>query len=213
MISWLRRLSGKGSSPESKAASHRLSAEEEQLFDSPALEKVLAHLRSVGDARILDLGPASRANLELLSEVSSRLWFADIHDTLAASRRAPGGAGLGDALQYPAETEFDLVLAWDLPSYLEPELLGTLMGRILPHCRPGAWLYAVLSYLPAIPEEPLRFRILPPGQLAYQVTTPRTRAPASGLTPRDMGRHLPGFALHTSYLLRNGYQEYIFVRQ
>jgi hypothetical protein len=115
-------------------------------------------------------------------------------------------------LELEAELRFDGVLAWNLLDYLEAELVAEVFARVDAHCQTGAWLYALATYLHTMPEEPLRFKMVDREHLRHQVPSRRSR-PAPRLTARDLARRLPGFRLHTSYLLRNGHQEFLFVRE
>jgi hypothetical protein len=156
---------------------------------------------------VLDLGPARPENVAFFARLPCRLHVEDLYRTLAGRR----GAGLpDDILQLPLETRLDAVLAWDLFDYLDADLLRALAPRLADLCRPGALLFALVSYLGTIPDRPLDFR-LGDGDLLLYGPSPRRR-PGPRHAARELEKLLAGFQFQSSYLLRNGYQEFLLTR-
>jgi hypothetical protein len=117
-----------------------------------------------------------------------------------------------ELLAFPEDTRFDAVLIWDLINYLERREVAALARQLARFCRPGAQLFALISILKQIPDEPMRFRILDREQLAYE---PRTAAmrPCPRYAPAELNELLRGFRLDRSFLMRHGIQEYLFARE
>jgi hypothetical protein len=121
-------------------------------------------------------------------------------------------ARLGELLKFPADTQFDAVLAWDLLNYLDRREVAALARHVAPLCRSGALLFAMVSILKQAPAEPLRFRILDDGEhLSYEARTAAER-PCPRYAPAELAELLRGFRLDRSYLMRHGVQEYLFAR-
>jgi hypothetical protein len=179
-----------------------------EAHQSLALAALLDELRSRPRVAVLDLGPARPENVAFFARLQCRLHVEDLYRTLAGR----GGLGLAeDVLRLPPEPGFDAVLAWDLFDYMETEVLVALAPRLAALCRPGALLFALVSYLGTIPDRPLDFRLGDGDTLRYAGSPPRRR-PGPRRAAREMERLLAGFRFRSSYLLRSGYQEFLFVR-
>lgn len=119
---------------------------------------------------------------------------------------------LGELLQFPPGTELDAVLAWDLLNYMDRREVAALARLLVPVCRPGALLFALVSILKLAPAEPLRFRILDGEHLSYEARSAVER-PCPRYAPAELAELLRGFRLDRSYLMRHGVQEYLFARE
>ena len=190
-----------------------------EVHHSLALAPALAHLERRQSPRLLDLGPARAANIEVFSTLASRLSIADLFAELPASldpedeetpRRFE--AALARALPRPRHGPFDLVLAWDLFNYLTRPQIASLARQLTPLIAPGALVFALVATRGDQPVRPLHFEIRGPQALLYRATTAATR-PAPRYKEPDLLRLLPGFRVDSSFLLRHGIQEYLFVHQ
>jgi hypothetical protein len=76
--------------------------------------------------------------------------------------------------------------------------------------KPGSLLFALISSQPAIPAAPTIFRILDTENIVYETRT-QGSCPGPRHNPRDVARAMSGFEVSSSFLLRNGIQEYVFV--
>ncbi len=181
---------------------------------SLGLTTLLRLLREDREAAILDLGPALGANVEFWSRYQSRLYIQDFYRgyarRIAELPDAPGEEIIPGLIQLGNGTTFDIVLAWDLFNYLSLEALETLMRCLSRYCRPGTALFALISSQPQISATPTHFRILDMETLDYEATSHETR-PCSRHQPRDLTKVMGRFRVSSSFLLRNGVQEYVFV--
>jgi len=219
-MSWLSSLRGTGSrkEPAAKGSGSQTQTAEDapEIHRSLALPAVFAALSRGQRLNVLDLGAALGSNVERLSEYGCRL---DIEDLYASKSAAAEGGSLGPEFfaefLAPAEgRQFDLVLAWDLFNYLDRKELASLGSRLRQFCRPGALIFALVSYHKTIPAQPIRFRFVDQDQdqLIYERRTTVER-PGPRFAPAEFNELLRGFRVDRSFLLRHGIQEYLFMRE
>ena len=89
------------------------------------------------------------------------------------------------------------------------EAVGEHLGAL---CRAGGQLFALVATRGPISDRPMNFEILAKDLLRYRATAP-TERPSPGYHETALERLLDAFAVQTSFLLRNGMQEYIFTRR
>lgn len=181
---------------------------------SPALGALVASLHPDRRCQVLDLGRPVGPNIEWLSARNCRVFVVDLHRSLLAetieARKPENAARLFDKLLPLAKDDrFDAVLAWDQFNYLRPDQISSLMARLSPACRRGTLLLAFVATHREIPAVPMRYRILGPQMLAWQGAAARTRSSPCYHGP-DLARLMPDFKVKSSFLLRNGIQEYLF---
>ncbi len=183
-------------------------------YKSHGLNALLDFMRGTGTSSILDLGQASGLNVQFWSQYPCRLYVEDFYrcyrDAHAAQTECAETVILPDPLPLSADTIFDIILAWDLLNYLSPEEIDALIARLRPHCQPGTFLFALVSGQSEIPAEPNIFRIIDRERMVYEPRTKKTR-PSPRYHPKDLARLLAPFEVSSSFLLRNGIQEYVFV--
>jgi hypothetical protein len=182
------------------------------------LGSVLHELQRQHRPRVLDLGPALGASVEFLAGYSVQLFIADLYRSVRSSTgQLPPDAvrlhrSLEEQLPVPEEGPFDLVLAWDLLNYLDPDQLRTLGQHLGTLCRPGGQLFALIATRGPISDRPMNFEIVASDLLRYSPTAATERA-GPGYRETGLERLLDAFAVQTTFLLRNGMQEYIFTRR
>jgi hypothetical protein len=184
-----------------------------EVHRSLGLTALLEGMRRRGHGlRILDLGSAVGTNVEFLSELGCKLHIGDLYASRAS---ATDGEELGVEFfeqLFPADTRFDVVLAWDLFDYLQRKELARLGALLRRHCRPGALVFALMSIQKLIPAQPYRFRMQGESQLVYERRTSLDR-PGPRYAPSELASALKGFQVDRSFLLRHGIQEYLFIRE
>lgn len=113
------------------------------------------------DPAILDLGSTSSANISFLTQYGGRVYNEDI---LRAAREAVSAKpteteGLdpkiffAENLDHP-EHRFDAIFCWDIPDYLNEELVKPMVERIRAILRPGGILLAFFHTKDAGPDFP-----------------------------------------------------------
>jgi hypothetical protein len=181
-----------------------------ELHHSPGLRALLGGLPAGRKVAVLDLGPVAAENVEFFAERPCRLYVEDLFRSFAGAPEG-GRTALRDLLAYPPETRLDAVLAWDLFDYLEAEVTTEVVARLRRLCAPGALLFTLAGYLAQIPAHPIRFKIADAETLVYADRSPQLR-PSPRHAAREMDRLLAGFRMEASYLLRNGWQEFLYAR-
>lgn len=165
---------------------------------------------------ILDLGPASGANLEFFSQFSCRLYFEDLYATLSSFDYFSPEDGFSYAavfdylLPFAGKTRFDVIFSWDLFNYLEKEELRHLMRHLSRFCNRGTILFSLISTLKTIPEKPNRYQILDPQRLLYVVNS-SVMLDCPRYQQSELDHLLPNFRVGNSFILRNGFKEYLFL--
>jgi SAM-dependent methyltransferase len=188
-------------------------------YKSFVLPSLLQSLAPPPKRTVLDLGPASGANVDQLAAAAKhhcKLFIANFFEDLveagpAARRdRKSFDAVCRRLLDFPRETRFDLVLAWDLFNYLDLEEIEVLASHLARYCRPGGYLMAMVSIYQQIPDRPFRFSIRGGDQLRYEALSRGLRE-APRHNEGELVRCMKGFHVERAMLLRNGVQEYSFV--
>jgi hypothetical protein len=193
-------------------------------YRSLALPVVFRRLDRDRKYRILDLGQAYGVNVDFFSQFPCKLYVADLFRSLRSRLGEPTGQTepaeedessrlsriFTELLPYGNDTRFDLVLAWDLLNYLEPEQIEALSYRLNRFCQPGTMILAMIAIHREIPARPCGFRILDAETLEYDSPTHSTR-PAPRHKEPELRRLMPGFQVDSTFLLRNGLLEYLFV--
>lgn len=207
------------------ASPHTVAEERVETRPSLGFQALVARLERLESPAILDLGTASGRNVRFLSHLARRLTIADLRGSL---RETPGtpvrGAASADASDGLRSTlrawfeplvvdwRYDVVLAWDLFDYLTPADLGALMDILRPRIRPGAILFAMISYVAKISREPNDYEIRDGSALRFHTTSTGER-PSPRYKEPELLRLLGGFTVDTTFLMRHGVQEYLFVRE
>jgi SAM-dependent methyltransferase len=172
------------------------------------------------DLTILDLGPTSPQNIRHITELGHRIYNEDV---LACShepefqRRLEDGTKSVDAalflkqnLKYSA-AQFDAVLCWDVPDYLNESLVKPLIDHLAVITKPGSVLLAYFHTKDAGGDVPhYRYNIAGNGMLELQ------RGPDFKLQRAFNNRHIENlFREFTSmkfFLSRDNIREVLVVR-
>ena len=190
-----------------------------ETYKSLALKALFLALREDRKYHTLELGPAFGFNIKFLSQFSSRIRVEDLYRTLQEQRffdRAEGEpvdeSHFGRIMAIPSHERFDIILCWDLMNYLKTEELRALVSYLSRFCDSGTFFFVICSTLRVIPAAPINFRIADSETLLYAASSTEVR-PCPRYAPRDLGRLMTGFRVQNSFILRNGMQEYLFVRE
>lgn len=181
---------------------------------SLALKALLEGLRHWERPAVLDLGAPVGSNVELLSALSCRVSIADLHrflatETLARREPEPFKALLERLLPQAPQQRFAALLCWDLFNYMRPDQISSLMARLAPALQAGAQVLAFVWTRRRIPVAPLRYRIIDNENVVGEGAREPLRASPLYMQP-DLARLMPGFSVKSSFLMRNGIQEYLF---
>jgi len=112
---------------------------------------------------ILDLGATSPANIRYFTERAHKIYSEDLltasTDPSLATKDEHGNAVLDsrvfleENLVYPA-AQFDVVLCWNLPDYLDESLVKPVVGRLWSVLKPGGMMLAFFHTRDAGPDAP-----------------------------------------------------------
>jgi len=166
---------------------------------------------------ILDLGPARAANLEVLSRLRCRLFIEDTHELVSsftgdiAEDKAALAHWFEEWAPGVSPGSIDVVIAWDIFNYLNPELSKAFIDLLAPLLKPGAYVYLLVYSQKDMSAQPIPFKIASDDKLEYHPLTKATR-PSPRFNQTDLKKYLPLFTVVKSVLLRNGIQEYLFRR-
>ena len=164
---------------------------------------------------ILDLGAASGSNVDFFSQFRCKIHIEDLYQTLSSfDFLSPEDGFSYDVvydylLPYGRNTSFDLIFAWDLFNYMEEAEVHHLVLYLGKFCRTGTLLFSLISTSKHIPESPTKFKILDQEHLQYEISSPVLR-PGPRYQQTDLTRLMPHFRICNSFLLRNGFKEYLF---
>jgi hypothetical protein len=180
--------------------------------DSPALAEVFSSIDADHPVRVLDLGPASRVNLEFYSEFANGVRIAHLlrSDDLKRTSEPEDDSfvSLLDRLAPSGEETFGLILGWDILDHLHHEQPSILAHHLAAVADRGARLHVMTTTTDTMPAEPTRFEIDGPGRLVYRPTTER-RITAPDPPPAQVERWLDPFRITRSVILRHGIREFL----
>ena len=188
---------------------------------------------------ILDLGATSPANIRYFTERSHKIYSEDLltasTEPSLAIKDEQGNPTLDNRLfleenlVYPA-AQFDVVLCWNLPDYLDESLVKPVVGRLWSVLKPGGMLLAFFHTRDAGPDAPCyRYHIMGPDVLDMQPISPQRelRRGPTGAVHRAIGggfrlqrvfnnRHIENlfrdFASIKFFLSRDNIREVLVVR-
>ena len=184
------------------------------VYKSLGLNALLNQLEGQTGYSVLDLGPACGVNIAFWSQFGCKIFVEDLYRSVApylvkGTDEEPAEIPFAELLPFSEDVRFDVILAWDLFNYLHQKQLEALIAYLARFCRPGTYLFALLSVMQQIPSEPYLYRILDNERMVYESHSPGMRV-SPRYQPRDVNRLMAGFNVSSSYLLRHGVQEYVF---
>lgn len=193
----------------------RLSDERDSAtHDSPTLAELFSTIDADHPVRVLDLGPATRVNLEFYSEFASGVRIAHLlrEDDLKKISEAEDGffVSLLDRLSPSGDETFGLILGWDILDHLSHEQPSILAHHLAAVADRGARVHVMTTTTDTMPAVPTRFEIDGPGRLVYRSSTER-RITAPNPPPAQVERWLDPFRITRSVILRHGIREFLAV--
>jgi hypothetical protein len=189
--------------------------------NSPAFQQFVRSLDTSRDLRLLDLGGASSANIQFMSQLGGRLYSEDFFATL---EDCFGDGDFYENQRDPAKVEsflvqtfseqrgpFDGALVWDGLQFLRPSLLERTIDHLHRLLEPGAHLLAYFYNDPkatVIPQ--YTFRILDESSL--QLAARAEMPPGQPFSNRNIERLFEDFAAVKFFLSRDNIRE-VLVRR
>ena len=188
-------------------------------FNSPSVGILSQRFPGPGTCQVLDLGAPAKSNLVFFSGSPCKFYLEDLYRFFIAprtGRKSTGdenddiAAAIADALSYEDTARFDLVLAWDLFSYMERAAIESLMARVASSCRAGTLLFLTVPTSGMIASAPARISMTRRGRLRYRSTTDGPSISNPRFSPTALESMMPGFRLLHSFLLGEEMQEFLF---
>ncbi len=192
-MKWFRSSSSESQKTATAGAGQKLTRR------SSGLGELYRHLGSQSGLCILDLGSTSASNIRLFAELGHKIYSEDLliasSDPGIMTQDAEGKPQV-DVRRYLAENlvyegaQFDCVLCWNLPDYLEESLVKPVIDRLWSMMKPGGMLLVFFHTKDAGPDAPCyRYHIIGNDSLEM---TPITAHPELSRRP---GRFVKGFRL------------------
>jgi len=187
---------------------------------SRGLEQFFGYIRDQAGLTILDLGGASQANVNFITNLGHKLYSVDFLRSMeetfgsedATDQSNPGQIEyfLRQNLDYPDES-FDGVLVWDALEYMAPALLAATVERLHRITRPKSYLLAFFhsdERVAAVPHYGFRIQDFN----AMQVAEYGSRRPAQLFNNRSLEKLFQRFESVKFFLTREHLREVIVKR-
>ena len=188
------------------------------VHNSLGLQALFQRLQDDITYQILELGPVRKGNIEFWTRFSNSIYVADLRSCLPLPPLPPPPEDDEETqerdwhqlLGLPEERHFDIILAWDLPNYLDLSDLSGLIGYLSRFCRRETILFMLIFDNQKMREDPAVYQIVDESHLGYQL---------GGAKMRNCPRHhahtltqmMRRFRSADSFRLRNGVIEYLFI--
>jgi hypothetical protein len=186
------------------------------VHSSLGLGAICQRFQGIETCGILDLGPVKGDNVRFWSRYGPFLHIADLRSILPLPVVPEDPEILekperdwGHLLTLPENRSYDLILAWDLPNYLEIQDFSSLIRYLSRFCRPGTLVFALIFDLKEMPEEICTYRIVDGERLCYEYGSTAV-LPCPRHQPRAIAAAMPQFRVANSFRLRNGVVEFLF---
>jgi len=188
-------------------------------FNSPSVGILSQRFPGPGTCQVLDLGAPAKSNVAFFSGSPCKFYLEDLDRFFIAPREGRKdkrdedddvAAAIAGALSYADTARFDLVLAWDLFSYMERAAIESLMARVAGSCRTGTLLFLAVPTGAMIASAPAHISITRLGRLRYRSTADGPSISNPCFSPTALESMMPGFRLLHSFLLGDEMQEFLF---
>lgn len=182
-------------------------------FKSPSLLRSMERFGATRRRDVLDLGPPRQGCVDFFGQRNCRLYIQDLDlETLRLQLEGDEDGDpdiFTDILGTGRQAHLDLILAWDLFSFMTPPAIASLIGRYAPFCSDNTLLYILTYNRETMPAVPGSFWIQEEGMVNYVLSESETLSNPRR-SPRELEKMMPGFQMAHSFLLQNGLQEYLY---
>jgi len=188
-------------------------------FSSPSVGILSKRFLDPGKYQVLDLGAPEESNVAFFSGSRCKFYIEDLNRFFIAPREGITGKGdeaddvasaVAAALGYESAARFDLVLGWDLFSYMDCSAIELLMARVARSCHAGTLLFLTVATGAKIPRAPARITMTRRGRLCYRSAVDSRSISNPRVSPTSLEKMMPGFRLLHSFLLGEEMQEFLF---
>lgn len=185
-------------------------------MNSPLLFQLLQGLPEEGYYQFLDITPATPGLLDFFSQYHCKLYLPgcvnelwqmkaeDLDTPHKLNRALVNSVGL----YRNNKAQLDVLLLWDLPNYLDKQILSGLIEYLLPHTTNTVCLHSYIYTRQEMPASPGRYQFTSDSKMWVEQQSQQT-IPCPAYYQEVLHKLLKPFVVHRSILLSNGLQEYI----
>lgn len=201
-------------------ATQRIANGEDCIINSPLLSGLLDTYTEESYYEILDLMPASPQVVDFFSSYHCKLFLPGGNQSLCdlsiaeLDTETRLNRALIKTLGFKKQNKaaLDLVLLWDLPNYLEPDLLRALIVYLLPHCSPDVILHTYINTREQMPARPGIYKLQSDKRVVVEQDQVQMRV-CPMYYQESLQKVLSPFLVKRGILLSSGMQEYILYRR
>lgn len=176
---------------------------------SSALNKVFNNESPSSRQNILDLGIKNRHNYDFFYTVFEEVFAENIYYELLDPSSAKVATRLkSHMLDFPPQTQFDVILAWDIFAFLPAHMITEVITRLAPYTHPDTKLHTLLYFGKETPAAPQRYSVLSASDLEIHLC-PRQRT-SPPMTSSELLKAIPKFQLEETFVYRPGMQRGIY---
>lgn len=204
----------------SRAVQHLAMHATGYTMNSPLLFGLLDRLRQQECSEILDPTPANQAFLQVMQQQHCRLYLPGCDESLLNMNPAEFDtenklyrALAARLLLYKKQpARLDLILLWDLPNYLSPQVLSALVSFLRGHCHEQAQMHCYVHTRQKMPSLPAQFHFAEERKIRVDQRSEQTSA-SPMFYKESLQRLVAPFLIEKGMLLSNGLQEYLLRRR
>lgn len=158
---------------------------------SKLLDSLFQHIDQEQRLTVFDVGPARPETVSFFSRYRSKLYLADMFSELPIVAAEESGPSLeqqfDQLLQFPAGTQFDICLFWDLFNYLSSEAISAFLDKLKPCLHGDSLAHGFAVHNTKSPQGDQLYGILQTDSFSI----------------RHRDKPLPGYAPHNQGQLKN----------
>lgn len=189
---------------------------------SSGWEAMLKHLKGEPNLRVLDIGPTSPQNINILTELGHSVYMADlVHEANSGAWQLPpeeeNGAPGFDVPGFFEQNlnfggrEFDVVLLWTTLDYIPPGLVEPLIKHLESTVRSGGRILAIFhSKAAGVNTTFYRYHIT--GSATVEVQESQAHPIQRVYTNRNIEQLFSGFSNYRFFLAKDNLYEVILTR-
>jgi len=191
-----------------------------RAIKSPLLFDLFSNFSEDKYFQLLDMQPVSGQFIECFASLHCKLYLPGCNKSLLSlsmedldtdtklNRAFVKNLGL----KKNSKASLDLILLWDLPNYLDENLLHALIQYLLPHCAEDVKLHAYIHTREQMPSEPGIYQLQSDSKVV--ITRKNEQTCSSPMYYQEtLQKTLSPFLVQRSILLSGGMQEYLLQRR
>jgi len=186
--------------------------------NSPLLFDVLSKINQDEFYEILDIGPANSTSIEYFNNYHCKIHICDSMDELCEMttdklntiNKLNRAFVKALSLYKHQKNKIGIVLLWDLPNYLQPEILSSLIQFLEQHTNKKIIIHAYIHTSRLMPASPGRYSIIQHNNVLMQNDNIGDKTECPMYYQDALHKYMKPFKVKRSVLQANGIQEYLF---